>query len=606
MSGLDWAIVAAYCLFTLGLGLWAQRRDAGRDTESYFISRRDLPWWIAGASMAASAFSVDTPLYVANLTRSKGVSGNWEWWYYGISGVLGATVMARIWRRAGIMTDLELITLRYSGRAAHVLRGFRALFFGLLFNPLGMAGVIVAVLKLIAVVDPSLADAQGWPTGNGVWFAGGVVLVAVTYSVLSGFAGVVLTDLAQFVISIVGASIMAIVAVSRVGGLDALVAHPEVASRVGFLPDLTWTGWDGPAAGFATFLGVSWWTYVNADGGGKNVQRMASCKDEVHAERATWLAWLTFVALRSWPWILVALAGLVLLPDAPDPERVYPQLMMELGSGLRGVVFASLIAAFMSTIDTQLNWGASYLVNDLIRPYLAPGRSERFYVACARLCAVPTLLVVLGFFVLRGHGEPSKAITVTEFLRGVIVVSSGLGAVYLLRWFWWRLTAWGEIAAMTAAPLTAWLIKTQTLTDLLGREAPLGFAPSTLVVTGATLTAAALVSFVGPRQDHETLLTFAARVRPPGFWGPFRVLEGAGAPTGRWLLVRFVAGNAVLFGAAFTLGGLLLRREWSVVLGNVALLGAGLLVDRWARGRLARAASSGDGAPGADLDPAEA
>ncbi len=578
LTGVDWAIVAAYCVFVLALGVWAQRREAGKDTEHYFLSGRNLPWWIAGASMAASAFSIDTPLYVTNLTRTHGVHGNWEWWYFGVSGVLGATIMARYWRRAGVMTDLELITLRYTGRAAHVLRGFRAVFFGLLVNPLGMAAVIVAAIKVLGVVEPSLVDASGWPEGRGVLLIGGVVAVAVVYSVLSGFTGVVLTDLAQFVISMVGAGIMAFCAVRAVGGLEALTTHPAVAPKLAFVPAVTAEG-GGLSDGFsrmAIFLGVSWWTFVNADGGGKYVQRMASCRDERESERATWFATITFVALRSWPWILVGLAGLVLFPQAVDPERVYPDVMLSLGPGLTGLVFASLIAAFMSTVDTQLNWGASYLVNDLLKPYLLPGRSERFYVWAARLCAVPTLAVVLLFFALDPSGQQgasSKVLQATKYLRGVILVSSGLGAVYLLRWFWWRLTAWGEVAAMVAAPLAAWTCKRHEL----------DFAPSTLFVTAAAVGAAVGVSLLLPHDGtaREHLAAFVERVRPAGLWGPLRRPGARGS--GALLLVRFVAGNLVLFGLTFAIGGLLLGKGPGVVLLNAGLLAAGVALDARAR-----------------------
>ena len=592
MSGLDWAIVAAYCVFVLGLGVWAQRRDAGKDTAHYFVSGRNLPWWLAGASMAASAFSVDTPLYVANLTRSYGVQGNWEWWFVGFAGILGATVMARYWRRAGVMTDLELITLRYAGRPAHVLRGFRAVFFGLLFNPLGMAGVIAGMVTVLGVVEPSLVDEQNWPAGHGVWLIGGVIGVAVVYSVLSGFTGVVLTDLAQFVISIVGAGVMAWFAVDQAGGLTALVEHPAVFPKLDFLPDFS--RWDDAVTRFAVFTGVFWWTFVNADGGGKFIQRMASCRDERESARATWFSTITFVALRSWPWILVGLAGLVLFPAIEKPEEVYPRTMMLLGDGLRGLVFASLIAAFMSTIDTQLNWGASYLVNDLIQPYVLPGRSDRFYVWAARLCALPTLLMVLAFFwvtkVAESTGQAPGALEVTKLLRSVLLVSSGLGAVYLLRWFWHGLTAWGEIGAMAAAPIAAAICKAEGLS----------FAPSTVCVTAAAVGVAIGVSRALPAGPaaRAQLVAFVARVRPAGLWGPIRAEAGVGGGLGLGaglLAIRFLAGNLILWGATFALGGLLLGRGWLLVVGNLASLAAGLALERWARTR----APEGDAASAA-------
>lgn len=600
MTGLDWALVAGYCVFVLLLGLWAQRRGAGENTDNYFLSGRGLPWWIAGASMAASAFSVDTPIYVSKLTQQGGVARNWEWWFVGISGILGAVVMARYWRRAGITTDLELITLRYRGRAAHVLRGFRAVFFGLVFNPLGMAAVVTAMTKVLGVVEPSLVGPGDWPTGHGALLIGGTVLVAAAYSVLSGFMGVVLTDLAQFAISVLGALVMAFFALRhpRVGGLEALLARPEVRAKTDFLPDFG-QGFDGPVVAFCVFVGLLWWTFVNADGGGKYIQRLASCRDETESERATWFSTITFVGLRSWPWIVVALAALVVFPGG-DPEKAYPRLMMELPAGLRGFVFASLLAAFMSTIDTQLNWGASYLVNDLVEPYLLPGRSERFYVRTARACAAPTLLLALLFMWLTSEsalpaaeaGEaPAKVarsvLSVTSTLRSVIAVSAGLGAVYLLRWFWWRLTAWGEVAAMVASPLAA----------VVCARAGLPFAPKLACVTACTLGAAVLCSCLRPERDLAHLEAFVARVRPAGWWGPLRAGDPGGAAVGRFLLARFVAGNAILFGLTFAIGSLVLRRGAPLVAANAALFTAGLALDAWARRRLGALDGAREGAP---------
>ncbi|MGE0713763.1 MAG: hypothetical protein AB7T09_37665 [Planctomycetota bacterium] len=605
LDWLDWLVVAIYCVLCLALWLWVSRRGADTDTDSYFLSGRSLPWWIAGASMAASAFSLDTPLYVAGLTRRGGVAGNWEWWFMGVSGVLGATIMARYWRRAGITTDLELITLRYSGTAAHVLRATRAVFFGLVFNPLGMASVLTAVVKLLGFVAPELVGPGAWPTLAGWGVLGGVVGVAVVYSVLSGFMGVVLTDLIQFVIAMVGAVVMAVYAISYAGGWSAVVNHPAVVEKSAFLPDLS--PWSGQATRVAVFLGVMWWTFVNADGGGKYIQRMASCRDEREAERATWFSTLSFVALRSWPWILVALAGLVLYPDLAEGkgEDVYPTIMMRLPSGVRGLVFASLIAAFMSTIDTMLNWGASYLVNDLVEPYLLPGRDEAAYVRLAKLVALPTLVIAALFF-LALNPPPSfappggaGALAVTKALRAVILVSSGLGAVYLLRWFWWRLTAWGEVAAMIGAPAGALLAK-QAVTAWNAAHPPLSegeaFALSALGVSALTVGLAALVSLLGPKSSPERLRAFVARVHPAGFWGP-HAAEGRPGVAG-WLLLRFAAGNAVLFGATFAIGGLVLGRPAWVALSATLAFAAGLGVDRLARRRLEASGFAG-AVPGA-------
>ena len=590
LVAVDWVVVAVYCLVTLALGLWVSFRGASESTDSYFLSGRSLPWWIAGASMAASAFSIDTPIYVASLTRKEGVSGNWEWWFMGVSGILGATIMARYWRRAGITTDLELITLRYTGRAAKLLRGARAVFFGAIFNPLAMAVVLTAVIKVFGVVAPGLvhADQGGWPTAGGWGVLIAVVGVAVFYSVLSGFMGVVLTDLIQFVVSMLGALVMAWYAVSMAGGWEALVTHPAVVEKSTFLP--AFDPWNDTATKLCVFLGVMWWTFVNADGGGKYIQRMASCVDEAAAEKATWFSTLTFVALRSWPWILVALAGLIIFPGQTDAETIYPRIMLRLPDGLRGLVFASLIAAFMSTLDTMLNWGASYLVNDLIEPYAWPGQSEKTYVRLAQWLALPTLgLAALFFFALNPPpafaGAASKGIEVTKTLRSVILVSSGLGAIYLLRWFWYRLTAWAEVAAMIVAPSAAWALSLWAEPLVKAGELTGGgaYALKALGVSALTLLSAVVISFLGPQNEPSQLRAFVERVRPAGFWGPYRRPGPALWP---WLLLRFVGGNALLFGATFAAGSLVLGRGLGLLSANalVAVLGFGL--DRWGARRL--------------------
>ena len=583
LSWVDWAIVGGYALLTLAVGVWVQRRGAGDTTENYFLSGRNLPWWLAGTSMAASAFSIDTPLYVAKITQLHGVQGNFEWWFMGVSGILGATVMARYWRRAGITTDLELITLRYSGRAAAALRVVRAVFLALLINCLGMAAVIAAAFNVLSFVVPGMIE-DGQPTAYGVWILGGFLLVTVTYSVLSGFMGVVLTDLLQFVISIVGAVWLAVACVQEVGGLAALTSHPEVAPKLVFLPDLgseAW-GWEGSATRCAVFMGVQWWAFVNADGGGKSIQRLAGCRSEDDAERATWFSAITFIALRSWPWILVGLAALILFPGVEKPENNYPRaLMTVLGPGARGVVLASLIAAFMSTIDTQLNWGASYLVNDVVRPYLLREGTERQYVWIGRLCAVP--LIGCAGAILWLQARESEALAVTDLLRSVLMVSSGLGAVYLLRWFWWRLTAWAEIAAMIAAPIAA----------SAARQAEYGFSRTVLSVTAITLVVTVVAAIVGPREDRAHLRAFAERCRPAGWWSDLRPADSAASRAGAWILARFVAGNAILFGLTFALGGLVLQREAWVVALNVGALCAGLALDAVARGKLSAAPPAG-------------
>ena len=528
LSSLDWAIIIAYNALSLVVGI-AMTRRAHRSTEEYFLAGRALPWWIAGTSMVATSFSCDTPLYVTRLVRTIGIYENWQWWCFGIGSLFATFFLAPLWRRAKVLTDVELTQLRYGGGTeSRVLRGFRALWLALPINVIAMGWVILAIAKIMDA-------AVGWDKLTSVILFTGL---AFFYTLLSGMWGVALTDLVQYIIAQGGAIIFAVYAVREVGGLEALhnavaaQCKPEILSVVpspGAGSFFSGEFWTTAFVGFMTYIAVVWWANVNSDGGGKVIQRQNSCKNEQHALLATLWYSLTNLAFRSWPWILVALASLVIYPTIADPEMAYPQLMMEiLPYGLRGLLVASLLAAFMSTISSQLNWGASYLVHDFYRPFLRKNRSERHYIGAGKIAT---------FVVLIGAALAAYFMTsVTHAFQFVIAFGAGTGPVYVLRWFWWRINAWSEIAAMVASSVLTVV--------LLGVD--LSYAERLLIITFGSAAVWILVTFLTRPAPMPALAAFYRRTRPVGAWKVVRKFsraqgevtpapESIGKPMAGWL-----------------------------------------------------------------------
>jgi Na+/proline symporter len=549
LTTLDWLIVGAYVVAVWLVGLLLARR-AGRSTEEYFASGRGLPWWIVGTSMAASAFSSDTPHYVAALVREHGVARNWEWWGWGIGGVFVAFVLAPLWRRVGVLTDLELIELRFGGRPAAALRGFRALHTGLLLNVIAMAAPVAGMLLLAEALGLHV-DAVSFELRTAL------ILATVLYSFFGGFWGVIVTDFIQFVIAMGAAILVAVLAVDAAGGLQAVWAASPVP-----LDTVDWSvpesdPWNQGLLPFVVFAGVTWWTYVNADGGGKIVQRMIAARNERHAVwGALWFN-ITHYALRTWPWVLVGLASFVLVPEIESPQLAYAATAVKvLPPGLLGVFVASFVAAYMSTLDTQLNWGSSYLVNDFYRRFLVRGASESHYVTVARLATVLLAAGTVGIMALEGSN-------VTRYLRLGISVSMGYGIALLARWFWWRATAGAEIVALLAALLA-------TVWTRLAPPEP--FPKILLFVTAVSALAWYLAVRLRRPPDPASLVAFYRRARPPGLWGPVARL----APeVDRERLSGFREGGAalaVVFGATLGLGGLFLGQP---LVGLSCLLAAG-------------------------------
>ncbi len=580
---IDWAVLALYFAFTLAVGLYFVRR-ASSSTQEFFVSGRNLPWWLAGTSMVATSFSVDTPLVVTGWVRTQGIQRNWIWWCLAIGGMLAAFVFAQLWRRSEVMTDVELTELRYSGRPAAALRGIRAVYMTLYANCLTMAWVTLAMVKVFGAVF----DIGPLPA---TLFAAGLTLA---YAMLAGLWGVVVTDLVQFVLATVGAVLLAVFVVDAVGGLDAMVGQLYVAGHgdaLAFLPPLdvaqTDSVWDGPlgwtGTALATFLvliTIQWWANKNADGGAVVIQRMAASRDEREAVLATLWFQIANYALRPWPWIVVALASLLLYPDIADPEMAYPRAMVDfLPVGLLGLMLASLVAAFMSTLTSFINLSAAYLVNDLYRPFLVRDRSERHYVTAGRLASVLALAIgiTISFF----------ADSISQLFLLLLTLGAGIGLVYIARWFWWRVNAWSEIAAMIASAGIGFALGMSPTWG--GPSFPFA-AKVTLNLIGSTIVWVS-VTFLTPPVAMEKLVDFYRRVRPPGWWGPVRAVAGDVAPSTGGLrhgVKMWALSVAFVYSALFGSGKLLLLEwEWGLAFAAIAIVTGWVLFRQLARERLA-------------------
>ncbi len=568
MHWIDWTIVAVFCGASLVLGVLFSR-VAGQSLEAYFASNRQLGWWLAGTSIAATAFSADTPLLVTGMVRRRGVWGNWELWALAVSTMLTVFVFAKLWKRANVLTEVELVERRYSGKAAAFLRAFKALYWGLLYNCFVMgAWPVTGMTKVMQEItgvsrEPAIICS---------------VIVGTCYTSLSGLWGVVLTDAFQFIWAMVGAVLLAVWAVRAVGGMGALVQQLSGTPYLAVIPPLPSSGvsmWDSPFGWFLGLILVQWWAWKNTDGGGVIVQRLVSCRNERQAMGSVLWFNIAHYCLRSWPWIITALASLILIPDAQlavrqgattfiDHERAYPRLITQLlPVGLRGVMVASFFAAFLSTISTHLNWGASYLVNDGYKRFLVRQASERHYVLVSRLVpfglAVGAMLVA---FTIHSIGE---AFTL------ILNLTAGIGPVYLLRWLWWRVNPWSEIAAMVASvPMLQ--VRAHALSWL---GIPSGSLPELLFMVLGTALIWVPVTLATPPTDRETLKRFYAAVRPPGFWRAVAIVSPAPEAWGASLL-QWVVGTVALL--ATTIGPLELmlgRVGWGAGWCGLALIGWG-------------------------------
>ncbi|SVA31139.1 uncharacterized protein METZ01_LOCUS83993 [marine metagenome] len=507
LSSIDWTIIGLYFVLSLLVGIWAAKK-AGRDTESFFLAGRNMPWWLLGISMVATTFSTDTPNLVTDLVRQNGVSGNWSWWAFLLTGMLTVFIYSRLWRRSGVITDIEFYELRYSGKAATFLRGFRALYLGLVFNVLVMGTVSLAAVKFGEIV----LGMSGWMT---LTIACSITLA---YSALGGLKAVIITDFVQFTLAMIGSvwAMVYILGLPEIGGLSNLISHANVSEKLSLIPDLSDPDVWVPV--LLVPLAVQWWAsyYPGAEpgGGGYIAQRMFSAKDESNAVAATFLFNVAHYALRPWPWILIALSSLIVFPELSDIQKAFPNLPADklghdvaypamltlLPSGLLGLVAASLIAAFMSTMSTQVNLGASYLVNDYYRRFIKPTATEKELVLAGRLFTVVSIILGAGLgLVLTSAGQAFNLL---------LMIGAGTGLIYILRWFWWRINAYTEIVAMVSSLLIAGYFN-------FGDSGLEGWQK---IVAGACITTIIWIAatYFTPPDDEETLLKFVMKVNPGG------------------------------------------------------------------------------------------
>ncbi|MGB1171305.1 MAG: sodium:solute symporter family protein [Flavobacteriaceae bacterium] len=512
LSTLDWGIIIAFFVISLGIGLWTAR-SAGKSVNDFFLSGRNMPWWLLGISMVATTFSADTPNLVTDIVRTNGVSGNWVWWAFLLTGMLTVFVYAKLWRRSEVLTDLEFYELRYSGKGAAFLRGFRALYLGVFFNIMIMATVCLAAIKIGGVL-------LGFSPVETLFIA---ATITVIYSSMGGLKGVIITDFFQFILAMaatLGAAVI-LIDLPQVGGLEALISHPDVMPKLDLIPDIS----EGEVflVLFIIPIALQWWSvwYPGAEpgGGGYIAQRMLSAKDEKNAIWATLLFNFMHYAVRPWPWILVALASVIVFPTLDsiqaafpdlDPSVIghdlaYPAMMSFLPSGLLGLLLASLIAAFMSTLSSHLNWGSSYVVHDFYRRFVEPEATEKKLVAIGRITTI-VLMVLAGLLAL----ALQNALQAFSIL---LQIGAGTGLLFILRWFWWRINIYSEITAMVVSFFIALYL--ELIHPALGGS-PIDATTQLLIGVGITTVSWVGVTLLTRPEPSEVLYSFIEKINPGG------------------------------------------------------------------------------------------
>ena len=511
LQTIDWVIIFGFLLLSLIIGLAVSKR-AGKSSSEFFLSGRTMPWWLLGMSMVATTFSTDTPNLVTDIVRQNGVSGNWVWWAFLITGMLTVFVYARLWRKSAVSTDIEFYELRYSGKSASFLRGFRSLYLGIAFNVLSMSGVTLAAIKIGEIMlDLTPIETIGIAS-----------VVTVIFSTLGGFRGVILTDFILFFTAMIGAVAAAFYSVSlpEVGGLKGLLSHEIVTDKLSMVPDF-----DDKETFISILIipiAIQWWSswYPGAEpgGGGYVAQRMLAAKNEKHAIGATLFFNVAHYAVRPWPWIIVALASLIVFPDleslkAAFPnvsadklghDLAYPAMLTYLPAGLLGLVMASLIAAYMSTISTHLNWGSSYVVYDFYKRFVNPAASEKELVNTGRISTV--LMMVLAAVIAL---YLTNAKVLFDF---ILLFGAGTGLIFILRWFWWRINAWSEIAAMISSGIVAWILSLDAVNASMGGYTWLKLPLGVVITTIIWLT----VTFLTAPDNEQKLRDFYRKTKPGG------------------------------------------------------------------------------------------
>jgi Na+/proline symporter len=556
LNYIDWLVIALYFLFNLGVGLYLRRR-ATQSVSDFFISGRNVSWWLAGTSMVATTFAADTPLVVSGLVARNGIAGNWIWWSMAFSGILTVFFYAKLWRRAGVLTDCEFAEIRYSGKPAGFLRVFRAGYLGLIVNLIIMGWVNLAIVKIMMIV-------LGVTKIEALIFAIGIMFITASISTLSGLWGVLWTDLFQFILKMGMVILLAVFAVNASGGMGQLInqlhaidkSRSSSSSILAMVPDLN-SAWM-PMITFFVFIAVNWWAswYPGAEpgGGGYVAQRIFSAKNEKHSLLATLWFNIAHYAIRPWPWILVALVAVVRFQHDPrflaDPETGYIRVLIsDLPVYLRGLMIAAFAAAYMSTIGTQLNWGASYLINDIYKRYIK-NKPEKHYVNTSQLI---TMILMLMSAVVTFYMD-----SIAGAWQALIAIGAGTGLVYILRWFWWRINAWSEISAMIAAFTVSMVLQ---FVFHLDESKPVQFAWLLLITVAFTTTIWIAVTFLTKPEPEEKLLSFYRRVRPNSrFWGNIAKMATDVPPVrdGILNLINWICGVGMIYSFLFGIGQILI------------------------------------------------
>ncbi|MFN0159572.1 MAG: sodium:solute symporter family protein [Bacteroidota bacterium] len=569
---IDWLLIIGYFVASIAIGIYYSRR-AGKSTAEFFLSGRNLPWWLAGTSMVATTFAADTPLAVTELVATNGIAGNWLWWNMAFGGMLTVFFFARLWRRAGIMTDVELTELRYSGKPAAFLRGFRSLYLGIFMNCIIMGWVNLAMMSI-------LEGLFGIPRDIVLWYVVGAMVITAMYSAASGLWGVAVTDVFQFIIAMGGTVVLAFIVLGlpQVGGIAGL-QEKLPASTFNFLPSIG----ESPAeigtslaltfTAFLAFIAIQWWAswYPGSEpgGGGYVAQRMMSAKDERHSLLATLWFTIAHYCLRPWPWILTGLATLVLYPElgTADKKLGYVYAMRDfLPPGLLGLLVAAFLAAYMSTIATHLNWGTSYVINDFYKRFIKKDADEKHYVAMARFATAGMMAISI---IVTANME-----TISGAWSFIIEAGAGLGLVLILRWYWWRVNAWSEIAAMIAPFIGYWFVSTQT---------EIRFPESLFIIVGFTTACWLVVTYLTKPTDEATLFAFYRRVHPGGaLWKPIadKLPDVKGDSGFGSLIVDWLAGVVLVYMTLFGTGKLLLGDTMMGLLFFAVAFVAGWLIYR--------------------------
>ncbi|MFH1726939.1 MAG: sodium:solute symporter family protein [Pseudomonadota bacterium] len=553
LQNLDFVIIIAYIVISLAFGL-IYTKKASKSVENFFLSGRSLPWWLIGISMAATNFAIDTPLVITKFVYKEGIAGVWFFWAFGITYVLMTFLFSKLWRRAEVLTDAEIIERRYSGKSAKGLRLFKGFYFGVLVNCFVMGWVFRALIKIMTgVTDLDTTTIL-------VVFT----TIAFIYTVASGFYGVVITDFAQYIVAFLGAILLAVLAVNEVGGISVLLAKLETLHAgkgiTNFFPRIGSESQLMPFSVFLMYIMVQWWAYKYSDGGGKHIQRISAAKNEKHAVAGSFLFTILFYGIQTWPWIITALCSVVVFGEVADPEMTYPMMMAKvLPVGILGLVVVALLGAFMSTIDTHLNLGGSYIINDIYRRFINKNASEKHYVFMSRIMMLVILILSVCIALIMD--------SVTSAWKFIMAFSSGAAVTWILRWFWWRLNAWTEISAMLASGIVTTLLQYQ-FPDMV-------FSLRIMLIISISTVIWLVVTFLTKPVDEKVLLEFVKKVGPgsPGWRYIYKKYNVETSMYFGRAVVNFFLGLVVLFGVNFGIGNILLQ---SYLYGIFLLIAAGI------------------------------